>query len=153
MKLLPALTFTILCIASRAVADSPGDALAAKAEQAWKQTWARFFNDSTGLFYDYISSYESGHELEHLPTADEVKRQYPNPCGQSGVMNSSRRHFGPILDEERIPTLKVYLSLIDLAKDPMWKTVIQLAGGILFLALIFAGIFFAMTGVQIHEHR
>lgn len=43
--------------------------------------WQRFFNSRTHLFYDYISSYKQGEELAHLPTADEVKRQYPNPCG------------------------------------------------------------------------
>jgi hypothetical protein len=34
-------------------------------------------------FGDYLSSYEKGKEQSHLPTADEVKRQYPNPCGYS----------------------------------------------------------------------
>jgi len=49
--------------------------------QAWDVSWNRFYSSKTHLFYDYISSYENGQGLAHLPTADEVSRQYPNPCG------------------------------------------------------------------------
>jgi hypothetical protein len=48
---------------------------------AWDITWERFYHPRTNLFYDYLSSYEKGKELGHLPTAEEVKRQYPNPYG------------------------------------------------------------------------
>lgn len=43
--------------------------------------WARFYQERTGTFADYLSSYAPGKELAHLPTAEEVSRQYPNPCG------------------------------------------------------------------------
>jgi hypothetical protein len=49
--------------------------------RAWDVVWERFYHPDTNLFYDYISSYEKGQELSHLPTANEVSRQYPNPCG------------------------------------------------------------------------
>ncbi|MDR2622663.1 MAG: hypothetical protein LBC48_08830 [Dysgonamonadaceae bacterium] len=48
---------------------------------AWNLTWERFYHPRTSLFYDYLSSYEKGKELSHLPTAEEVKRQYPNRYG------------------------------------------------------------------------
>ena len=48
---------------------------------AWTVSWNRFYHSGTHLFYDYISSYEKGKELSHLPTQQEVSRQYPNPCG------------------------------------------------------------------------
>ena len=50
-------------------------------EEAWTASWERFYDTGTHLFYDYISSYEKGKELSHLPTRQEVNRQYPNPCG------------------------------------------------------------------------
>ncbi|WP_218280533.1 hypothetical protein [Verrucomicrobium spinosum] len=60
--------------------------LALQAEEAWTIAWQRFFSPKTELFYDYLSSYEPGKELAHLPTGEEVKRQYPNPCGYSTGM-------------------------------------------------------------------
>jgi hypothetical protein len=99
VKILTTFALIILATAGLACAaeSQAGDALAAKAEQAWRQTWARFFNDNTGLFYDYISSYEPGHELDHLPTADEVKRQYPNPCGYGTGMEDGMILGGAML--------------------------------------------------------
>ena len=47
-------------------------------KRAWEVSWSRFYRDDTHLFYDYLTSYEDGKELSHLPTADEVARQYPN---------------------------------------------------------------------------
>ncbi|MBO4641408.1 MAG: hypothetical protein J5661_00910 [Bacteroidaceae bacterium] len=43
--------------------------------------WNRFYSPKTHLFYDYITSYEKGNELAHLPRPDEIAQQYPNPCG------------------------------------------------------------------------
>jgi hypothetical protein len=61
--------------------DSPSPSPAVCMDQAWKVSWKRFYLPKTNLFYDYLSSYESGAELGHLPTADEVARQDPNECG------------------------------------------------------------------------
>lgn len=58
-----------------------GLTLAACAERAWSITWERFYLPRTHLFYDYLTSYEPGKGLAHLPTADEVRRQVPNECG------------------------------------------------------------------------
>ncbi len=69
---------SLLCAASAAFGTPP---LADKFESAWKNAWEDFFSTKTNLFYDYISSYESGKQLAHLPAAEEVVRQYPNFCG------------------------------------------------------------------------
>jgi hypothetical protein len=50
-------------------------------DRAWQVTWTRFYREETHLLYDYLTSYEPGRELALLPTAAEVARQYPNPCG------------------------------------------------------------------------
>lgn len=55
--------------------------LSAQMEKAWEVTWTRFYLPKTNLFYDYISSYETGKELSHLPTISEIQSQTPNECG------------------------------------------------------------------------
>ncbi|MDR1201317.1 MAG: hypothetical protein LBL58_06775 [Tannerellaceae bacterium] len=57
------------------------DSLHIHINEAWEVAWERFYHPKTNLFYDYISSYEKGKELAHLPTLEEVSKQYPNPCG------------------------------------------------------------------------
>ncbi len=64
---------------------SPGS-LSTQMDRAWSVVWQRFFIPETRTFGDYLSSYQPGEEQEHLPTAEEVKRQYPNPCGYSTGM-------------------------------------------------------------------
>jgi hypothetical protein len=66
-------------------------------EQAWDMTWTRFYLPSVQTFGDYLSSYEQGKEQAHLPTADEVKRQYPNPCGYSTGMEDGAILGGAML--------------------------------------------------------
>ncbi len=55
--------------------------LSQSTELAWEVSWSRFYRDDTHLFYDYLTSYEDGNELSHLPTAAEVVRQDPNVYG------------------------------------------------------------------------
>jgi len=68
-----------------------------KMNQAWGAAWSRFFQADTQSFMDYLSSYESGRELAHLPTAEEVSRQYPNPCGYSTGMEDGMILSGAML--------------------------------------------------------
>jgi len=42
-------------------------------DRAWDVTWSRFYRNDTHLFYDYLSSYEEGKELSHLPTVAEIE--------------------------------------------------------------------------------
>ncbi|MBL9176694.1 MAG: hypothetical protein JNM65_01450 [Verrucomicrobiaceae bacterium] len=48
-------------------------------------------------FGDYLSSYEKGKEQAHLPTAAEVRRQFPNPCGHSTGMEDGAILGGAML--------------------------------------------------------
>jgi hypothetical protein len=71
--------------------------LAACAEQAWEVSWKRFYLPRTHLFYDYLTSYEPGKELAHLPTAAEVARQFPNECGYGTGMEDGMISAGVML--------------------------------------------------------
>lgn len=66
-------------------------------EQAWDVVWTRFYLPKVQTFGDYLSSYVKGKEQAHLPTADEVKRQYPNPCGYSTGMEDGAILGGAML--------------------------------------------------------
>ncbi len=72
-------------------------ALAGKIGEAWGVTWDRFYLPQVQTFGDYLSSYEKGKEQAHLPTAEEVKRQYPNPCGYSTGMEDGAILGGAML--------------------------------------------------------
>jgi CubicO group peptidase (beta-lactamase class C family) len=72
--------------------------LDACAEHAWRVTWERFYLPSTHLLYDYLTSYEPGRGLAHLPTADEVARQIPNECGYGSGMEDGMISAGVMLD-------------------------------------------------------
>ncbi len=76
----------------------PARTLEACAEKAWNVTWKRFYLPRTHLFYDYLTSYEPGRELAHLPTADEVARQVPNECGYGTGMEDGMISAGVMLD-------------------------------------------------------
>lgn len=72
-------------------------ALPPQIERAWEVTWSRFYLPKVQTFGDYLSSYEAGKEQAHLPTAEEVKRQYPNPCGYSTGMEDGAILGGAML--------------------------------------------------------
>ena len=72
--------------------------LSEKMESAWNVTWQRFYLPKTRLFYDYLSSYESGKELSHLPKAEEVMRQYPNRMGYDTGMENCMISAGVLMD-------------------------------------------------------
>lgn len=66
-------------------------------ERAWDVTWSRFYLPGVQTFGDYLSSYGKGREQSHLPSAEEVKRQYPNPCGYSTGMEDGAILGGAML--------------------------------------------------------
>jgi len=80
-----------------APAGPPNEDPAVCMDRAWNATWKRFYLPKTNLFYDYLSSYEAGRELAHLPTADEVRRQYPNECGYGTGMEDGMISAGVML--------------------------------------------------------
>lgn len=71
--------------------------LSEQMDRAWEVTWSRFYLPSVQTLGDYLSSYEKGKEQAHLPTAEEVKRQYPNPCGYSTGMEDGAILGGAML--------------------------------------------------------
>lgn len=81
---------------SRSIQPTPAE-LEAQIEVAWDVAWERFFQKDVQTFADYLSSYEPGKELAHLPTAEEVKRQFPNPCGYSTGMEDGMILGGAML--------------------------------------------------------
>ncbi len=66
-------------------------------DKAWEVVWSRFYLPKVQTFGDYLSSYEKGKEQAHLPTAEEVRRQYPNPCGYSTGMEDGAILGGAML--------------------------------------------------------
>jgi hypothetical protein len=72
----------------------------ASMDQAWEVAWSRFYLPKVQTFADYLSSYEQGKEQAHLPNAEEVRRQYPNPCGYGTGMED-----GAILGGAMLSTL------------------------------------------------
>lgn len=71
--------------------------LAKYINDAWRVSWERFFHPNTEMFYDYLSSYEEGKWLSHLPVAEEVKRQYPNFQGYDTGMEDCMISAGVML--------------------------------------------------------
>ena len=95
----PHLLFAALLISVTGVANAaaPTPVLEEKIDQAWQVTWKRFFQKDVQTFMDYLSSYEPGKEQAHLPSAEEVRRQYPNPCGYSTGMEDGMILGGAML--------------------------------------------------------
>jgi hypothetical protein len=71
--------------------------LADRMARAWDVTWSRFFLPRTSLLYDYLSSYEPGRELAHLPTSAEIARGFPNECGYGTGMEDCMISAGTML--------------------------------------------------------
>ncbi len=67
-------------------------------KHAWQVSLERFYHPRTGLFYDFIGSYETGKWLSHLPTAEEISRQYPNEYGYGTGMEDCMISAGVMLD-------------------------------------------------------
>lgn len=71
--------------------------VAEKIQQAWEVSWNRFYHPKTNQFYDFLGSYESGKELDYLPTAKEVQQQFPNVCGYGTGMEDCMISAGVML--------------------------------------------------------
>ena len=95
MSRLFSLFILVSVISVQSLAEDSG--LASKIGEAWDMTWGRFYLPQVQTFGDYLSSYDKGKEQAHLPTAEEVKRQYPNPCGYSTGMEDGAILGGAML--------------------------------------------------------
>lgn len=89
--------FTLISLIASAGVGSSNAELSSRMDRAWEVTWSRFYLPRVQTFGDYLSSYEAGREQAHLPTAEEVKRQYPNPCGYSTGMEDGAILGGAML--------------------------------------------------------
>lgn len=70
---------------------------AEKIADAERVMWSRFFVPKTKLFYECLSSFDEKTCQSHLPTAEEVGRQYPNPCGYATGMEDCAILGGTVL--------------------------------------------------------
>ncbi len=73
-------------------------ALNDRMESAWTFAWTELFCEKTGLFYDWLSTRDRAHRFDHLPPPDEIRRQYPNPCGWGTGMEDSMLNAGTMMD-------------------------------------------------------
>ncbi|WP_235034046.1 hypothetical protein [Roseiconus lacunae] len=89
--------FALAICAAPASVTTAQDILQKQSQQAWESIWQRFYHPDSQTFMDYLSSYEAGHELAHLPTVTEVKRQFPNPCGYGSGMEDGMILGGAML--------------------------------------------------------
>jgi hypothetical protein len=95
LNCLLAIGSALLLPGNSVLADSGG--VASQMDAAWEVVWSRFYLPEVKTFGDYLSSYDKGREQAHLPTAEEVKRQYPNPCGYSTGMEDGAILGGAML--------------------------------------------------------
>ncbi|MCB1225558.1 MAG: hypothetical protein KDK99_07090 [Verrucomicrobiales bacterium] len=86
--------FICCCLLSPSLLAEEGRA---NLERAWQLSWSRFYLPQVQTFGDYLSSYEAGREQAHLPTPEEVQRQFPNPCGYSTGMEDGAILGGAML--------------------------------------------------------
>ncbi len=90
--------FLILPLSASVLADgSPSNSVKQNISQLWDISWERFFVPETHIFYDYLTSYESGKYQQHLPTPEEVARMFPNECGYDTGMEDGMIFSGPWL--------------------------------------------------------
>jgi len=67
-----------------------------KANEAWRYAWQRLFHPRTQLFYDFVSSFDEP-RFDHLPTVEEIGRQYPNTNGWGTGMEDSAISAGVVM--------------------------------------------------------
>lgn len=91
-----AIALLLLAVPGLVNAEAPG-AMEKQMDLAWDVAWGRFFETDSQTFMDYLSSFEPGKELAHLPSAEEVSRQYPNPCGWGSGMEDGMILGGAML--------------------------------------------------------
>lgn len=67
-------------------------------EKAWEFILNNFFCEKTNLFYDYLVKEYIEQLTGHLPSADDIINQNPNPCGWGTGMEDSTLSAGSMLD-------------------------------------------------------
>ncbi len=67
-------------------------------QKAWDFIWDNFFYPPTNLIYDYLVRDLSEPLIGHLPSPEQIKAQYPNPCGCGTGMEDSVLSAGSLID-------------------------------------------------------
>lgn len=69
-----------------------------RADTAWNFISEQLFMPETNLVYDFITSRDHEHRFDHLPTAEEIARQVPNPCGWGTGMEDCMLNAGSVME-------------------------------------------------------
>lgn len=67
-------------------------------QAGWDFIFNRLFCKKTKIIYDYVTTEDENGAIEHLPTKEEIKKNYPNPCGWGTGMEDSDISGGIMLD-------------------------------------------------------
>ncbi len=67
-------------------------------QDGWDFVFNRLFNKKTKLIYDYVTEEGENGAWAHLPTKEEIKNNYPNPCGWYTGMEDSDINGGMMMD-------------------------------------------------------
>lgn len=68
------------------------------AKQIWQSLLDKLFLPETNLFYDYVTSNDPAVRFAHLPDPEEVRENFPNPCGWGTGMEDCMLNTGSALD-------------------------------------------------------
>ena len=71
-------------------------------DNAWNYIWDKLFCPESKMFYDYITSREQSKRFGHLPTAEDIAANLPNPCGWGTGMEDCMLNAGSVMDILRI---------------------------------------------------
>lgn len=82
--------------------------------QAWDTAFSRFFCPKTELFYEFIPEGEP-FAWSHIPSAEEIRGNIPNPCGWGTGMEDSTLNGGSTLD--------AVICAYEITEDPKLKAV------------------------------
>ncbi len=69
-----------------------------KMQDAWNLMAQELFCEETSLLYDSLSSHDMKHRFDHLPWAEEIAQQLPNPCGAGTGMEDSMLNSGSAIE-------------------------------------------------------
>ena len=64
----------------------------------WNGIKEQLFDSRVNLFYDYVTSHDREQRFAHLPCAQEIEVDFPNPCGCGTGMEDCMLNAGSVLD-------------------------------------------------------
>ena len=67
-------------------------------QSAWDFIFTKLYHKGAKLIYDYRTTEDDDGAFVHLPTKEEIARNYPNPCGWTSGMEDGDIQGGVMLD-------------------------------------------------------